>query len=137
MTYKVRFERAWRPLLATIDGAEVAADRGGGGASSASCTPRPGWMIVATAIPIMTAICREVFLQTPKLHEEAALALGPPAVPDRFAAYAATLGLRVTGVPLLPISGPRSGMKAGHPLDLLSSPDDAVAASDQRESRPS
>ncbi len=27
-------------------------------------------------IPIMTAICREVFLQTPKLHEEAALALG-------------------------------------------------------------
>lgn len=26
--------------------------------------------------PIMTAICREVFLQTPKLHEEAALALG-------------------------------------------------------------
>ncbi len=27
-------------------------------------------------LPIMTAICREVFLQTPKLHEEAALALG-------------------------------------------------------------
>ncbi|MGM1017035.1 MAG: phosphate ABC transporter permease subunit PstC [Actinomycetota bacterium] len=27
-------------------------------------------------IPIMTAICREIFLQTPKLHEEAALALG-------------------------------------------------------------
>ena len=29
-----RFERAWRPLLATIDGAEVVADRGGGAASS-------------------------------------------------------------------------------------------------------
>jgi phosphate transport system permease protein len=28
------------------------------------------------AIPITTAITREVFLQTPKLHEEAALALG-------------------------------------------------------------
>jgi phosphate transport system permease protein len=27
-------------------------------------------------IPIMTAICREIFLQTPRLHEEAALALG-------------------------------------------------------------
>jgi len=27
-------------------------------------------------IPIMTAMCREVFLQTPRLHEEAALALG-------------------------------------------------------------
>lgn len=27
-------------------------------------------------LPIMTAICREIFLQTPVLHEEAALALG-------------------------------------------------------------
>lgn len=27
-------------------------------------------------LPIITAICREVFLQTPVLHEEAALALG-------------------------------------------------------------
>lgn len=27
-------------------------------------------------LPVMTAICREVFLQTPVLHEEAALALG-------------------------------------------------------------
>lgn len=27
-------------------------------------------------LPIMTAICREVFLQAPRLHEEAALALG-------------------------------------------------------------
>jgi phosphate transport system permease protein len=27
-------------------------------------------------MPIITALCREVFLQTPRLHEEAALALG-------------------------------------------------------------
>jgi phosphate ABC transporter, permease protein PstC len=27
-------------------------------------------------LPIITAVCREVFLQTPRLHEEAALALG-------------------------------------------------------------
>ena len=27
-------------------------------------------------LPIITAVSREVFLQTPKLHEEAALALG-------------------------------------------------------------
>lgn len=27
-------------------------------------------------LPVMTAICREIFLQTPRLHEEAALALG-------------------------------------------------------------
>ena len=27
-------------------------------------------------LPIITAICREIFLQTPRLHEEAALALG-------------------------------------------------------------
>ena len=27
-------------------------------------------------LPIITAVCREVFLQTPVLHEEAALALG-------------------------------------------------------------
>ncbi len=29
-----RFDRAWRPLMETIDGAEVVADRGGGAASS-------------------------------------------------------------------------------------------------------
>ncbi len=33
-------------------------------------------VLAVMCIPIMTAICREVFLQTPKLHEEAALALG-------------------------------------------------------------
>jgi len=35
-----------------------------------------GIVLAIMAIPIITAISREVFLQTPKLHEEAALALG-------------------------------------------------------------
>jgi phosphate transport system permease protein len=33
-------------------------------------------VLAVMVLPIMTAICREVFLQTPVLHEEAALALG-------------------------------------------------------------
>ncbi|MGR4010416.1 phosphate ABC transporter permease subunit PstC [Leucobacter sp. 1207-22] len=33
-------------------------------------------VLAVMILPIMTAICREVFLQAPKLHEEAALALG-------------------------------------------------------------
>ncbi|HEV7565116.1 MAG TPA: phosphate ABC transporter permease subunit PstC [Microbacteriaceae bacterium] len=33
-------------------------------------------VLTVMCLPIMTAICREVFLQTPRLHEEAALALG-------------------------------------------------------------
>jgi phosphate transport system permease protein len=33
-------------------------------------------VLAVMVIPIMTAICREVFLQTPRAHEEAALALG-------------------------------------------------------------
>jgi phosphate transport system permease protein len=34
-------------------------------------------IVLATMVlPIVTSLCREVFLQTPKLHEEAALALG-------------------------------------------------------------
>src|SRR6185312_2470917 len=33
-------------------------------------------VLAVMVLPIMTAVCREVFLQTPKLHEEAALALG-------------------------------------------------------------
>ena len=34
-----------------------------------------GLVLAVMVLPIMTAICREVFLQTPVLHEEAALAL--------------------------------------------------------------
>ena len=33
-------------------------------------------VLAVMIIPIITALCREVFLQTPRLHEEAALALG-------------------------------------------------------------
>ena len=33
-------------------------------------------VLAVMILPIVTAICREVFLQTPRLHEEAALALG-------------------------------------------------------------
>ena len=35
-----------------------------------------GVVLAVMILPIMTAICREVFRQTPRLHEEAALALG-------------------------------------------------------------
>ena len=34
-------------------------------------------VLAVMIIPIITAVTREVFLQTPRLHEEAALALGP------------------------------------------------------------
>ena len=33
-------------------------------------------VLAIMALPIITAICREVFAQTPRMHEEAALALG-------------------------------------------------------------
>ena len=33
-------------------------------------------VLAVMIMPIITALCREVFLQTPRLHEEAALALG-------------------------------------------------------------
>jgi phosphate transport system permease protein len=49
----------------------------GGQVSSTGKTILTAALVLAVmCIPIMTAICREVFLQTPKLHEEAALALG-------------------------------------------------------------
>ncbi|WP_068114599.1 phosphate ABC transporter permease subunit PstC [Nocardioides dokdonensis] len=35
-----------------------------------------GIVLAVMALPIITAICREVFAQTPKMHQEAALALG-------------------------------------------------------------
>lgn len=35
-----------------------------------------GIVLSIMILPIMTAICREIFLQTPRLHQEAALALG-------------------------------------------------------------
>lgn len=49
-------------------------------AGPASATGRTiltaGIVLAVMILPIMTAICREIFLQTPVLHEEAALALG-------------------------------------------------------------
>ena len=35
-----------------------------------------GMVLAIMILPIITAICREIFAQTPRLHEEAALALG-------------------------------------------------------------
>lgn len=35
-----------------------------------------GIVLAIMILPIMTAMCREIFLQTPRLHQEAALALG-------------------------------------------------------------
>ncbi len=35
-----------------------------------------GVVLAVMILPIITAICREIFLQTPRLHKEAALALG-------------------------------------------------------------
>ncbi len=49
----------------------------GGQASGTGRTILTAAIVLAVMIlPIMTAVCREVFLQTPRLHEEAALALG-------------------------------------------------------------
>lgn len=35
-----------------------------------------GVVLAVMILPIVTSVCREIFIQTPKLHEEAALALG-------------------------------------------------------------
>jgi phosphate transport system permease protein len=49
----------------------------GGTVSSTGSTVLAGGVVLAVMIlPIITAITREIFLQTPRLHEEAALALG-------------------------------------------------------------
>jgi phosphate transport system permease protein len=49
-------------------------------AGPASATGRTmltvGVVLAVMILPIVTALCREIFLQTPRLHEEAALALG-------------------------------------------------------------
>jgi phosphate transport system permease protein len=49
----------------------------GGTVSSSGSTILAGGIVLAVMIlPIVTSITREIFLQTPRLHEEAALALG-------------------------------------------------------------
>jgi len=65
---------SWIPLFAP-DVAEP-----GSGVATVSGTGRTiltvGIVLAVMILPIITALCREIFLQTPKLHEEAALALG-------------------------------------------------------------
>lgn len=50
------------------------------GGDSSSSTGRTlltsGVVLAVMILPIITSLCREIFVQTPKLHEEAALALG-------------------------------------------------------------
>ncbi|MFT4187079.1 MAG: phosphate ABC transporter permease subunit PstC [Aeromicrobium sp.] len=46
------------------------------GGVSANSILTASLVLAVMVLPIMTAICREIFLQTPRLHEEAALALG-------------------------------------------------------------
>ncbi len=58
----------WFPLFAPAEDGTVSAT--GRVALSASI------VLAIMVIPIITAVTREVFLQTPKLHEEAALAMG-------------------------------------------------------------
>ncbi|GAA4767460.1 phosphate ABC transporter permease subunit PstC [Citricoccus nitrophenolicus] len=49
----------------------------GGNASTTGRTLLTSAVVLAVMIlPIITSLCREIFIQTPKLHEEAALALG-------------------------------------------------------------
>ena len=46
------------------------------GGVSANSILTASLVLAVMILPIITAICREIFLQTPRLHEEAALALG-------------------------------------------------------------
>ena len=48
----------------------------GGPASQTGKTMLTAGIVLAIILPIITAMSRELFVQTPKLHEEAALALG-------------------------------------------------------------
>ncbi|MEO5922134.1 MAG: phosphate ABC transporter permease subunit PstC, partial [Pseudolysinimonas sp.] len=65
---------SWFPMFAP-ESAEP-----GSGIATVSGTGRTiltvGIVLAVMILPIITALCREIFLQTPKLHEEAALALG-------------------------------------------------------------
>jgi phosphate transport system permease protein len=65
---------SWIPLFAPES------SEPGSGIATVSGTGRTiltvGIVLAVMILPIITALCREIFLQTPKLHEEAALALG-------------------------------------------------------------
>lgn len=51
-------------------------DGGESGPTHGRTISTAGIVLAVMALPIVTAICREVFIQTPRIHEEAALALG-------------------------------------------------------------
>ncbi|MDN4471971.1 phosphate ABC transporter permease subunit PstC [Demequina sp. SYSU T00b26] len=58
----------WIPLFAPADDGTVS--------NTGRVALSAGIVLAIMVIPIITAVTREVFLQTPKLHEEAALAMG-------------------------------------------------------------
>ena len=66
----------------------------GGEASGTGRTLLTAAIVLAVMIlPIITSLCREVFLQTPRLHEEAALALGETELPERISSGHAGTGV--------------------------------------------
>jgi phosphate transport system permease protein len=68
---------AIRPLFAWLNANLGFIPIFSGQASGTGRTILTAAIVLATMVlPIVTSLCREVFLQTPKLHEEAALALG-------------------------------------------------------------
>ena len=58
----------WIPLFAEADGASVT--------TTGRTLLTASIVLAVMVLPITTALCREIFLQTPKLHQEAAQALG-------------------------------------------------------------
>jgi phosphate transport system permease protein len=68
-----RLQPAWQWLSDTFGWIPLFA---GPAASPPRVILTVGVVLAAMILPIITAVCREVFLQAPRLHEEAALALG-------------------------------------------------------------
>ena len=68
-----RLQPAWDWLARTLDFIPLFQ---GPAATPPRVVMTVGVVLAAMILPIITAVAREVFLQTPRLHEEAALALG-------------------------------------------------------------
>lgn len=68
-----RLGPAWEWLSANVGGVPLFA---GPAATPPRVMMTVGVVLAVMILPIITAVSREVFLQTPRLHEEAALALG-------------------------------------------------------------
>ena len=76
-TLAVTLQPAYAWLNATFGDAPVLGLFFGGTASGTGRTILTASAVLAIMVlPIITSLCREVFLQTPRLHEEASLALG-------------------------------------------------------------